>query len=113
MVISIHHYTLAPGVNEADFEAAVKSAQVRGLLDLSGLVGHHFVKGIKGARHGELSAIWLYQNRAAWEALWGAPDAPKSRGEYPESWLAFEDEVLAPMLAIEPEAIEFTSYEEI
>lgn len=112
-IISVHEYVLAPGVSEADFLASVRTAEERRLLDLPGLLGHHFVKGLKGARKNELAGIWVYESRAAWEQLWGPPDAPKPKEEYPEAWRQFEDEVLAPLLVGEPDAIDYTTYEEL
>jgi hypothetical protein len=49
-VISIHEYDLKPGADVAAFEQAVRDAERRGLFALAGLVEHHFLKGIKGAR---------------------------------------------------------------
>jgi hypothetical protein len=70
-VISIHEYMLQPGVEEHQFANAVRMAQEGGLFRLPGLVAYHFVKGIKGARQGQYTAIWIYESREAWEALWG------------------------------------------
>ena len=49
-IISIHEYTLRPGVDSKQFERAIQEAQQRGLLKLPGLIGHHFVKGVRGVR---------------------------------------------------------------
>ena len=51
-VISIHEYDLRPDTDEAAFEHAIRDAERRGLFGLAGLVEHHFLKGIKGARRG-------------------------------------------------------------
>lgn len=110
-VISVHEYEIR--VTEDEFVAAVRGAQERGLLDLPGLLGHHFVKGLKGARRSEFAAIWVYESRAAWEQLWGPLEAPKPRDEYPETWRRFEDDVLAPLLAGKPDSINYTAYEEL
>ena len=112
-VISVHEYELRPEVPEADFERAVHDAERRGLLDLPGLVGHHFLKGLKGARRGAYAAIWNFESREAWERLWGSPDAPRPASQYPENWKIWENSVLAPLLAQDPDTIRFTSYEEI
>jgi hypothetical protein len=56
-VISIHEYALKPNVTERQFEQALKEAQARGLLRLPGLTAYHFIKGVKGIRRGEYSAI--------------------------------------------------------
>jgi heme-degrading monooxygenase HmoA len=112
-VISIHEYELAHGVSEDEFARAVRAAKQRGLLDLPGLLGHHFVKGLKGRRKDQFAAIWVYESRAAWEQLWGPPDAPKPRNEHPERWRQFEDEVLAPLINTAPDSIDYTTYEEL
>ncbi len=112
-VISVHEYELKPGIVEADFECALRDAERRGLLDLPGLVEHHFLKGLKGARRGAYAAIWIFESREAWERLWGPPEAPRSPAEYPETWKVWENEVLAPFLTQDPDTIRFTSYQEI
>lgn len=112
-VISVHEYELKPGVLEADFERALHDAERRGLLNLPGLAGHHFLRGLKGARRGAYAAIWIFESREAWERLWGPPEAPRPAAEYPEKWKAWENEVLAPLLTQDPDRIRFTSYEEV
>ncbi len=112
-VISVHEYELKPGVLEADFERAVHDAERRGLLELPGLVGHHFLKGLKGARRGSYAAIWIFESREAWERLWGPREAPRPPAEYPENWKVWENGVLATFLTQDPDTIRFTSYEEI
>ncbi len=111
-VISIHEYTLKPGVDEAQFERAIQKARDRGLLRLPGLVEYHFVKGIRGSRRGRYAAIWVYESKEAWENLWGPPDQPRREQDYPENWKVWENEVLAPFLDRDPDKIEFTAYEE-
>jgi len=110
-VISIHDYILKPGVEEHQFENALRTAQERGLFHLSGLVAYHFVKGIKGERQGQYTAIWIYKSREAWEALWGSVEQPRGKHEYPANWQIWEDDILAPLLTQEPDVIRFTSYE--
>ena len=112
-VISVHEYELKPGVLDADFERAVHDAERRGLLDLPGLVGHHCLKGLKGARRGRYAAIWIFESREAWERLWGTVEAPRPAPEYAERWKVWENEILAPLLKQDPDTIRFTSYEEI
>jgi hypothetical protein len=112
-VISVHEYILKPDVPPDQFENAVREAEQRGLLALPGLVGYHFVRGIKGPRASQFSAIWIYESRVAWEALWGTVDRPKSKHEYPSNWLEWEDKILAPLLAQEPDTITFNSHEEL
>ena len=112
-VISVHEYELKPGVQGADFERALHDAERSGLLDLPGLTAHQFLRGLKGARRGAYTAIWIFESRTAWERLWGPVDAPHSTAEYPENWKIWENAVLAPFLTQDPDTIRFTSYEEV
>ncbi len=108
-VISIHEYELKPGVGDVEFERALREAERRGLFDLPGLVGHHFLKGLKGARRGAYAAIWVFESREAWQALWGTVGKPRPPADYPANWKIWENEVLAPLLAQVPDTIRFTS----
>lgn len=112
-IISIHEYVLKPGIDAQQFESAVRTAQGRGLFHLPGLVACHFVKGIKGRRKGDYAAIWIYESRRAWEALWGSVEHPREKPDYTANWQVWEDEILAPLLMHEPDTITFTSYEEL
>lgn len=112
-IVSIHEYNLKPGVNVGHFEQALRDAEARGLLQLPGLVAHHFVKGAKGVRRGAYAALWIYESREAWEHLWGTPEHPRPSQEYPDSWRVWEEEVLAPFLGDHPDRIRFTAYEEL
>ena len=112
-VISIHEYELKPGVSGEAFEQAARDAERRGLFDLPGLVGHHFLRGLKGARRGAYTALWIFESRDAWERLWGTVDAPVRASDYPPRWKIWENDVLAPLLDQDPDTIRFTSYEEV
>lgn len=112
-VISIHEYVLKPDISDDQFEQAFRDAETRGLFRMPGLVAYHFVKGIKGTRRGDYTAIWIYESRAAWEHLWGTVEHPRNKHEYPENWQVWEEAVLAPLLTQDPDTITFTSYEEI
>jgi hypothetical protein len=112
-VISIHEYELKPEARDVDFERAVHDAERRGVLDLPGLVDHHFVKGLKGARRGAYAAIWIFESREAWERLWGTPEAPRPATDYPDNWKIWENVILAPFLTQDPDTIRFTSYQEV
>lgn len=111
VLISVHEYALQPDVDPAEFEAAVTAAEERGLLDLPELEAHYLLRGIRGDRRDRYAAIWVWESRAAWVALWGPPGDPVPKSAYPESWVAWEDEVLAPYLAEDPDEIRFTTYE--
>jgi heme-degrading monooxygenase HmoA len=112
-VISIHEYELKRDVQDATFEGALREAERRGLFDLPGLVGHHFLRGLKGARRGRYAAVWIFESREAWERLWGTVDRPKPPADYPEAWKVWENEILAPLLDQDPDTIRFTSYVEL
>jgi hypothetical protein len=112
-VVSIHEYELAPGVAPADFERATRDAERQHLFDLPGLSEHHFLRGMKGARSGCYTAVWIYDSRAAWEALWGPPEAPHPPAQYPPTWKIWENTLLAPLLVRHPDKTRFTSYEEV
>ena len=112
-VISVHEYELKPGISDEAFERALEDAERRGLFELPGLVGHHFLKGLKGARRNAYAAIWIFESRAAWEELWGTVEAPRPPTEYPDKWKVWENEVLAPLLSQDPDTIRFTSYREL
>ncbi|MGD8293794.1 MAG: hypothetical protein PVF37_18925 [Desulfobacterales bacterium] len=112
-VISIHEYILKPGVSERQFESAILGAKKRGLLNLTGLVDHYLVKGIRGSRNGLYAAVWIYESKEAWENLWGPIDEPISKADYPENWKSWENEVLLPFLDQDPDNINFTSYREL
>jgi|Deesub1362A_J573_1020465.scaffolds.fasta_scaffold01553_2 hypothetical protein len=110
-LISLHEYELRPEVPPAAFEGALREAVARGLFELPGLQGFHFLRGIKGARRGRYAALWIYKNREAWEEIWGPVDRPKPREEFPPAWRIWEDEILAPLLAQDPHSITYTAYE--
>lgn len=112
-IISIHEYRLKPGVKGEDFEASVRKARDQNLLKLPGLVDWYLLKGIRGSRQGQYAAVWVYASQEDWQAIWGAVDHPFSKADYPENWKKWEDDVLAPYLATEPDEISFTSYESI
>jgi hypothetical protein len=112
-IISIHEYDLRPGVDISQFERTLREAEARGLLQLPGLVAHHFVKGAKGVRRGAYAALWIYESREAWERLWGTAEHPRPSREYPDTWRIWEEELLAPFLANRPDDLRFTAYEEV
>lgn len=110
MIVSIHEYILNERSEPEDFKSAVTEAENRELFNLPGLVAYQFLYGIKGSNREQFAAIWEYESREAWEALWGSPDEPISEEEYPEKWRVWEDELLAPLLNVEPDNIRYTSY---
>jgi hypothetical protein len=112
-IISIHHYRLKEDVSTQDFMGVIKRALKQRLFDLPGLEQFQFMRGIKGERRGMWSAIWIYSSQRAWETLWGKPTKPKKKSEYPQPWIRWEDELLAPLLEQDPDRITLTAYEEM
>lgn len=112
-VISIHEYLLKPEANPAQFERAIQAARQSGLLQLPGLVNFYLLKGLKGTRRKQYAAIWIYESREAWEDLWGTPENPLEKTDYPVNWKQWEDQILAPFLIQDPDRITFTAYEEL
>lgn len=112
MIVSVHHYELAASADASDFRDAVAEATDRGLFEaVPGLTDYRIGQGIKGARTGKFAAVWIYESKTTWEDTWGAVDDPVSPSEYPEEWRIWEDELLDPVLADDPDEIEYTSYE--
>ena len=112
MVVSVHHYELAETAAPADFRDAVAEAVSRGLFeDIPGLVDYRIGRGIRGARTGEFAAVWIYESKDAWVDLWGPVGDPVPKAEYPDAWRAWEDDLLEPLLADDPDTIEYTSYD--
>lgn len=109
-VISVHEYVLKPDSDHQEFENALLRARERGLLQLPGLVDYFLMKGIRGYRKGAYAAIWIYESEEAWARLWGPVGQLIPKERYPESWIAWENQVLAPFLAQDPDQIHFTSY---
>ena len=112
-VISIHEYVLKPDVQEEQFVCAIRDACKRKIFELPGLIDFRFLKGLRGSRQGCFSAMWIYENRTAWENLWGSLEEPISKDQYPTNWKIWEDEFLAPLIQQEPDNIQFTAYQEI
>lgn len=111
MIVSIHHYELAESTTPDEFDAAVHEAAQRGLFDLPGLVDWRFLRGLRGSREGRFAAMWVYEDRQAWQALWGPVDDPASKDDYPDEWRTWEDEILAPLITEDPDEIVHTAFE--
>lgn len=109
-VVSVHEYELVEDADGSDLEAAVAAAERRGLFDLPGLVDYRFLRGVKGDREGRHAAVWTYESREAWEALWGPPEDPNPPAEYPDGWREWEEDLLGPLLPEDPDDVSFTSY---
>ena len=111
-IISIHEYKLKSGISNRQFELTVKSARKQGLFDLPGLIQYHFLKRIRGTRNVDYAAIWIYKNQSLWQKLWGKPDKPVDKDCYPEKWKIWEEQLLAPLLAQDPDRIFYAAYKE-
>lgn len=111
-IISVHEYRLSPSADRNQFERAIRGAERRGLLQLPGLTDHYFLRGIRGVRSGDYAAVWVYESRKAWSQLWGSLAKPSEKQDYPPNWKIWEDEVLAPFLAEDPDHTPFTAYEQ-
>lgn len=109
-VYSLHCYELRPGVSQEEVLRLFRQAGEEGLFGLPGLLEAHLLTGLKGARAGRLAALWVYESREAWEALWGPPEAPRPPQAYPQRWRRWE-ELLRPLLDREPDRIDYTAYE--
>jgi hypothetical protein len=67
----VHHSALKPGVNQHQFEQAIRTAEEQGWGATCQVWEQHFLKGIKGARAGQYVAVW--------ENLWESLDHPRSK----------------------------------
>lgn len=112
-IFSVHEYEFEPHVTDEDVFAALREAEARGCFDIPGLVDYRFGKGIRGTRNDQFVAIWVWADYERWADLWGPVDDPVSKDEYPEPWLVWEDEILDPLLATDPDRISYTAYEAV
>jgi hypothetical protein len=112
-LISIHEYILNENVTGMQFEKAIEYACSLGLFDLPGLIDHRFLKYIRGTRQVQYAAIWIYADRESWEKLWGPVNNPIKKEDYPGKWKIWENEILTPLLAQDPDKIYFASFEEL
>jgi len=111
MIVSIHQYELADSAGPDDFRDAVATAVDENLFgDIPGLVDYRIGRGIKGSRMDQFAAVWMYESKDSWEAVWGPAGDPVPKSAYPDAWLRWEDELLGPVLADDPDTIEYTSY---
>jgi hypothetical protein len=114
MITSVHHYELAESAEPADFHEAVEEALSRDLFEsIPALVDYQILRGIRGERTDEFAAVWMYESIEAWTEVWGPIGEPVPKTEYPDEWLTWEDDLLDPILAEDPDKIEYTSYEVI
>ena len=112
-VISVHEYVLKEDADADQFDRAIRKAREEGIPDVPGLEEYYLVKGIRGAKKDHYAAIWIYENPEAWAMLWGPPDQPLDKEDYPNNWKTWEEHVLAPFLDRDPDTIRFTAYREL
>ena len=112
-VISIHEYILKKRVTCEQFEKAIEKARNQELFNLPGLTAHYFLKYIRGSRKVKYAAIWIYQDRKSWEKLWGPAEKPVKKENYPVKWKIWENDILEPLLAQDPNRIYYTAFEEL
>ena len=111
-IISIHEYTLKDDVDHRHFEGAVERARQLRLFDLPGLQTNYFLRRLRGTRNAAYAAVWIYESKDAWIKLWGEPENPKPKSDYPKNWKIWEEEILAPFLIQDPDRIFYAAYEE-
>ena len=111
-IFSVHEYDLHAEIGAAKFERAIREAETSRLLEIPGLTSHFFLRGVKGERTGRHAALYVYENREAWERIWGPPTRPLPPEAYPPGWRRWEG-ILAPLLDRPAETTRFTAYEEM
>lgn len=112
-VLSLHSYQLAAGVDASELARAFARARAQGLFDLPGLLEVRLLHGIRGQQKGEWAALWIYESRQAWQALWGPVEEPHGPADYPQAWRRWERELLAPLLDRDPDTIILTAYQQV
>lgn len=110
-VISVHLYSLRAGTKLEQLRETAQLAAEQGLFELPGLSNWWFGEHMKGGLPGQASSFWVYESRAAWEALWGTLENPVPPAAYPELWVTWEQEYLGPLLDRPADAITFGSYQ--
>ena len=109
-IVAVHELDLKPGVDRAEFERVVRES-TRGLdRAMPGLRQRLFLLGYKAARKGEYAMLWVFESRAALEAMFGTEHDPKPG---PEAFVRYEAAIGPYLAAARPELIRFTDYEEI
>ena len=112
-VISVHEYELPRGVEGAEFAAAIAAARARGLFQVPGLMAVRFARTLRTRRRQTYAAMWVYDSREAWDALWQASGQPDPEDARTGAWPEWESDILARILDREPNTISYTAYEEI
>jgi 4-alpha-glucanotransferase len=103
-VYALHEHDLLPSANKRDYEAKVGEAIKK--LRVDGLLNAYHLKGFKGERQGKYAVLWIFASEEAIVQNFGTPENPK----WPEEWLHYENEVLAPFIDRHPDKINFSDY---
>ena len=106
-VYAIHEHNLKASADRSAYEAAIGRAIQE--LRIPGLLHGRHLKAFKEKREGEYTVLWVFENKEAIEQNFGTPENPK----WPEAWLWYENELLAPYIEEHPDKISFTDYEEL
>lgn len=106
-VYTVHEHNLRSSADRAAYETAIGQAIQE--LRIPGLLHAYHLKAFKGKRQGAYAVLWIYENRDAIIQNFGTPENPK----WPEAWLHYENEVLAPFIDEHPDKIRFSAYEVI
>jgi hypothetical protein len=109
-IVALHELELKPGVDRREFEESVRAATVGLAGEMPGLVERIFLLGYKAARKGEYAMLWVFESRAALEALFGTEEEPSAG---PAAFVRYEAAIGPYLSAPRPDLIRFTDYEEI
>lgn len=109
-IVAVHELDLKPGVDRAEFERVVHAASGGLEQHMPGLAERLFLLGYKAARKGEYAMLWIFQSRAALEAMFGTEEDPKPG---PDAFVRYEAAIGPYLSAARPDLIRFTDYEEI
>ena len=102
-VYAIHEHNLSTKADKAAISNALRTLRVPGLLHA------YHLKGFKGSRQGSYAVLWVFESQEAIVRSFGTPQQPT----WPEDWLHYEHEILAPFLDGHPDKITFSDYEAI
>ena len=106
-VFSLHEHELKNNIDVMQYEKDVGAALEK--INVPGLLQAYHLKGFKGGRNGSYAVLWILASKEDIEKNFGTLENRK----WPESWLYYENEVLAKYLTCHPDEIHFTDYEPI
>jgi hypothetical protein len=109
-IVAVHELDLQPGIDRREFERVVSEATAGLERAMPGLQQRLFLLGYKAARKGEYAMLWVFESRAALEAMFGTEADPKPG---PDAFVRYEAAIGPYLAAPRPDLIRFTDYEEI